>query len=323
MGLRLEHPDVHWFFPLPRPKVSGGSDKLAEALEDARAAELEARRSDPYYLSDPGEIMGIYLAHAQVIRRLAASRPAMAARKIFVIGDAELLVPQEASPEAANALLKLFEEPPPDTTLIVTAADPEALLPTVRSRLRAIRVMPLSEAEVTEFLTDERGLDAERARLVARLSAGSIGRALGFVGQDVQAGPLETARTRARALLEAACLPSPVERYAAALGLPPAGARGEYATTLDFLVLWLRDLAAATSGAMDAVVNLDATLWLGERARALPRPDAVLDAIALTEDALRLTQFNINPQLGLAHLLHELSRTLGVPGELAGASGRP
>jgi hypothetical protein len=183
--------------------------------------------------------------------------------------------------------------------------------------------MPLSEAEVIEFLTDVKGLDAERASLVARLSAGSIGRALGFTGQDAQAGPLETARNRARALLEAALLPSPVERYAAALAQPPAGARGEYATTLDFLVLWLRDLAAATSGAKDAIVNLDATTWLGECARTLPRPDAALDAIALTEDALRLTQFNINPQLGLIHLLHELNRTLVAPGELAGASRRP
>ncbi|MBR9990314.1 MAG: hypothetical protein KFH98_11185, partial [Gemmatimonadetes bacterium] len=121
LAIRLEHPDLHWFFPLPRPK--GVGDRLGDALEEARAAELAVRRAEPLRATAADGLAGIYLAHVHVLLRSASSRPAMGRRKVFVVGDAEALVPQEASPEAANALLKLLEEPPANTTIILTAAD--------------------------------------------------------------------------------------------------------------------------------------------------------------------------------------------------------
>src|SRR5690606_28227706 len=114
LALRLEHPDLHWFFSLPRPKASGGAEKVGEALEEARAAELADRRQQPLRPTYSAEPTGLYLGHVQIIRRLATVRPSMGQRAVFIIGDAELLVPQEASQEAANALLKLLEEPPGD-----------------------------------------------------------------------------------------------------------------------------------------------------------------------------------------------------------------
>src|SRR5688572_24768193 len=143
LALSLQHPDLHWFFPLARPKSSGSADKLADALEEARAAELASRRESPYRPALPGELAGIYLAQVQTLRRMAMSRPAMGHSKVFLIGDAEHLVPQEASTEAANALLKVLEEPPSDTVFIVTASDPDELLPTIRSLLTPVRVQPL------------------------------------------------------------------------------------------------------------------------------------------------------------------------------------
>ncbi|NIQ56700.1 MAG: hypothetical protein GWN71_26000, partial [Gammaproteobacteria bacterium] len=55
------------------------------------------------------EPRGLYLAAVQTLRRQAIQRPAMADRQVFIVARAEELVPQEASPEAANALLKLLE----------------------------------------------------------------------------------------------------------------------------------------------------------------------------------------------------------------------
>ena len=105
----------------------------------------------------------------------------MGDRKVFIIGDAEFLVPQEASPEAANALLKVLEEPPADTTFILTAADAESLLPTIKSRVLPLRVRPLPADVVERTLVQHAGADAKQARLAARLSQGSIGRALAFL----------------------------------------------------------------------------------------------------------------------------------------------
>jgi DNA polymerase III subunit delta' len=308
MILRLEHPDVHWFFPLARPKVSGGPDRLGEALEDARAQELESRRSDPYYVTMPNELTGIYLAHAQVIRRIAGARPAMAARKVILIGNADLLVPQEASPEAANALLKLLEEPPSDTTIIATTAEPDGLLPTVRSRLHSVRVPPLSDAEVVSFLEEVRDLAPEQARIAGRLAGGSIGRALGFVTVDGDAGPLEEIRQRAKEVLGAAVAGQAGRTHEVALQQPPAGARGDFSTLLESLMTWLRDLAAVGAGTPETVVNQDAIDWLEAAASRLERPSRIVPrALDRVNATLHLTQFNINPQLALSTLVRSLS----------------
>ncbi len=174
---RLEHPDVHWFFPLPRPEAAG-PDRLREKLEEARAAELQARRADPFHLPAHDRAPAYFLAAIRTLQERAASRPAMGSRKVFVVGDAEAMVPQESSPEAANAFLKLLEEPPADTTLVLTSSTPGALLPTIRSRVLPVRLLPLSTEEVRDFLVRDRGVPQGEAEKVAVLARGAIGRAL-------------------------------------------------------------------------------------------------------------------------------------------------
>ncbi|HSJ31974.1 MAG TPA: hypothetical protein VK933_11110 [Longimicrobiales bacterium] len=309
MAVRLEHPDLHWFFPLPRPK--GVGDRLGDALEEARAAELAARRAEPLRATTADGMAGIYLAHVHVLLRSANSRPAMGHRKVFVVGDAEALVPQEASPEAANALLKLLEEPPADTTIILTAADPAVLLPTIRSRLLPVRVRPLPAAAVEQFLQKFAGASPLIAQRAARLAQGSIGRAVGFLPNNKDAGPLEEVRAAARALLEASLAGTAAPRMAAALAESPAGARGAFSDTLEDLTIWLRDLAVAGAGADDVLINVDAADWL--RAMAAQHPGAAAGVPAALRDVeatLQLTQLNINPQLALAGLLRKLHRRL-------------
>lgn len=309
--LRLEHPELHWFFPLSRPKGASGPDRLAAALEDARADELEARRQDPVRPATPGEPVGLFLAQIQTLRKLASTRPAMGSRRVFLIGDAELLVPQESSPEAANALLKVLEEPPAGTTFILTARDPDALLPTLRSRLLPARLRPLPEEQVIEFLLANANTDEAHARSAARLAQGSIGRALAFLPNGEEPGPLEALRQEARNLLRAAATTTAHKRIAAAHAASPAGARGAFSDTLDFLALWIRDLAAVANGAGTLVVNTDAQDALTELARRLPAAGAHSPAaIRAVEDARALAYGNVNPQLILYRLLTSLHNIL-------------
>jgi DNA polymerase III subunit delta' len=310
-AVRLQHPDIHWFFPMPRPKVSGGSDRMGEALEEARAEALEERRTEAFRATTPSEAVGLYVAHIQILRRYATARPAMGSRKIFIVGDAEALVPQEASPEAANALLKILEEPPADTTFILTAADPDALLPTIRSRVLPVRVRPLPVKTVEKVLIEQVGADPKRARLAAPLSEGSIGRALAFLPDDDEAGALEALRLQARDLLEAAASDKQTALLTAAHALPPSGARGAFMDMLDFLSLWIRDLAAAAEGADDLIVNADARTRLGELVKKLPRASSgAAEALRHIEYARGLTTFNINPQLALASVLRAVGGAL-------------
>ena len=324
-ALRLEHPDVHWFFPLPRPKGASG-DRLPQALEDARAEALAERRAAPWSSASSGEPVGYYVATIQTVRRQATTRPAMGARQVFIVGDAELLVPQESSPEAANALLKLLEEPPPATVFLLTASDPEALLPTIRSRLLAVRLRAMPESAVVDYLVRERGLAQGEAALAARLGQGAIGRALAFRAAPGEEGPLAELRLRARDLLAGAAAPDAARRYGAALATAPAAARGSFSDLLDLLALWLRDLAATAAGTPELVVNRDGVEFLEKIAARAPNAAAgAAEAVRVVEEALELAQGNVNPQLVLASTLRRIHEALaGTPAgaEPALAGGR-
>ena len=128
LAIGLQHPDLHWHFPLSRPKGSS-ADRLGDALEEERARVLAEARATSVRFVRLIEPSGIYLAAIQTLRRRAQSRPSMGSEQVFVVGDAEALVSQEASPEAANALLKLLEEPPNGTRLILTSSEPGASSP--------------------------------------------------------------------------------------------------------------------------------------------------------------------------------------------------
>jgi len=98
-------------------------------------------------------------------------------RRIAIIDAAD-----EMNQAAANALLKLLEEPPHEATILLVAHQPARLLPTIRSRCRELRLHPLGPADMARVLQDL-GLDHDAARLSA-LSRGSIGEALRLAGQD-------------------------------------------------------------------------------------------------------------------------------------------
>jgi DNA polymerase-3 subunit delta' len=307
---RLEHPDLHWFFPLPRPDAAT-PEKLREKLEESRGAELAARRADPFHIPQFDKAPAYFMGMIQNLQRFASVRPAMGNRKVFVVGDAEAMVPQESSPEAANAFLKLLEEPPADTTLILTSSNPGALLPTIRSRVLPVRVLRLPQGEVAAFLEREKGMKHAEAEALAGQSEGAIGRALRLLPSSGGAGVLQRQRDMARNLLAAATAQGAAERFAAANAVAPAGARGEFSAGLQALALWLRDLMVVAGGAPDQVAYTDDTAFLTSIAKkAQVRPQSVTSAILRVQEAQEMAAGNVNPQLILADLLRGLREDL-------------
>ncbi len=166
----LGHPDLHWLMPVPRPKASD-PDKQVEELVDTLGQVVAERRKDPLYQPSDG-LAGHFMATARLILRRAALTPAMGRRKVFLIAEAERLVPQEANPEAGNALLKLLEEPTADTVVILTTQDPNRLLPTIRSRMVQLRLGRLPDRLVEEFLGERLGLAGDQLQFRTRAAAG-------------------------------------------------------------------------------------------------------------------------------------------------------
>jgi DNA polymerase III subunit delta' len=309
---RLEHPDVHWFFPLPRPDAAT-PEKLRDKLEEARGAELAARRDNPHHVPQFDKAPAYFMGTIQNLQRLAGMRPSVGSRKVFVVGDAEAMVPQESSPEAANAFLKLLEEPPADTTLILTSSNPGALLPTIKSRVLPIRLLRLSNDDVHAFLVREMKMAEGEASALAAIADGAIGRALRLVPGAGGAGTAQRLRETGRDLLTAALADSEAARFAAANAVAPAGARGEFTGTLEALALWLRDLMAVSAGAPDTVAyaaGADEALLRKLAARPGVRPEGVARAILRVQEAQEMAGGNVNPQLIVADLLGGIRRAL-------------
>jgi DNA polymerase-3 subunit delta' len=286
----LTHPDLHWYFPRPRLKAT--DPQLEEVRDDYREAIAERMANGGLYPAPAGN-EGIYVATVRAIVQEAALTPAIAARKLFVIGDAERMVPQEGADQAANAFLKLLEEPAANTHIILTSSEPGALLPTIRSRTVGVRVTPLGEAAVTAFLSDplvESAMDVSGSSRTLNDKLQLAGGAPGSLFGDDSRGRSMVA---ARKLLDAAAAPQASRRYAAAMAVGASGARSGFADMLDSLVVILGE-------------RMRAALHEGNDSRAV----AVSRASESVGKARLLANGNVNPQLLTASLLRDLSSAL-------------
>src|SRR5690606_13080172 len=83
-------------------------------------------------------------------------------------------LPEFMRAEAANALLKILEEPQPKTVFLLVSNDAEKLLPTIRSRCQMVQVRSFSEEEITGYLITELQIPHETAIQIAQLSEGNL-----------------------------------------------------------------------------------------------------------------------------------------------------
>ena len=108
-------------------------------------------------------------------------KPYEARLRIIIISDAQAM-----NPQAANALLKVLEEPPERTVLILTSLQTSDLLPTVVSRCQHIRFSPISREKIETFLIEKHGLNAEDAAIFSAMANGSIAKALSMTRKNSQ-----------------------------------------------------------------------------------------------------------------------------------------
>lgn len=150
-----------------------GIGKSLFALELARLILGEEKHPDLHFYRPEGKI-GLH--SIQSMRQMSEEvymAPFKGKHKVFIIQDAERMLPT-----SANALLKTFEEPADDTTIILISSAPASLLPTILSRCRKIYFQPLDEQVIFRFLEQKRQVPASEAERLAQLSQGSLGNAI-------------------------------------------------------------------------------------------------------------------------------------------------
>ena len=177
---KLVHPDVHFLLPLAESKLDDGE-------RNARLATFRAFFLDnpyPTYHDWMTELKAdnkqgtISREAANQLPMRAALAPFEAPQKFFIIWLPELL-----HPSAANALLKLLEEPPRLTVFLLVSNNPGALLPTILSRTQRVSVRAHTEPELAAHLETTHQVPAAAAQATAQLADGSLNAALALGGE--------------------------------------------------------------------------------------------------------------------------------------------
>ncbi len=164
----------------------------ADALEDRFAEAVEARenlrdtdkRETRIFVQTHPDVLIIppdppqMLVKVDQVRHVIHEiyyRPTEGGERVYIFSDADFMK------EAANALLKILEEPPEFATIFLLTDNPSALLPTIRSRCMHLRLAPIVPSEIEKYLEKLRPEWKPRERsLVARICGGGLGRARSF-----------------------------------------------------------------------------------------------------------------------------------------------
>jgi DNA polymerase-3 subunit delta' len=306
---------------------------LAFAGELLRDPDRTTRRVHPdlYVLEPLGD--QIRIDPIRELRRDLHMRPFEAERRVYLVLGADLM-----NEDAADALLKDLEEPPPYAVIVLVADELGLLPPTIRSRCQLVPFRRLSQRAIKAFLSS-RGVEGEPLDALARVAAGRLDRAerlLDPEAGDRRAGLIELARSvyldagfdpadasrritdlaqkraaKARAAAEEEERPDETAREAEQRSRRAGrGAeREQILEALDLLSGWYRDLVVVAAGADGAVLNTDR---LGDLSAdgVSDRGPAAERAAETVREVWRTFEFNVQAGLALEALFVRLRREL-------------
>jgi DNA polymerase-3 subunit delta' len=231
--------------------------RFAEAVEARDAMREGDKRDTRIFVQTHPEVLIIppdppqMLVKVDQVRHVIGEmyyRPAEGRQKFYIFSESNFMK------EAANALLKVLEEPPDFATLFLLAENANALLPTIRSRCITLRLAPLPAAEIADDLALRTEWTAAQKKLVAQLCAGAVGRARSFDLNGYLA-----ARKDALLLLTTALGENDHSALFRATEAYRAGGEGKAKTDLLIAVLYsiLEDLMFLKAGSLDLMRNQD------------------------------------------------------------------
>jgi DNA polymerase III subunit delta' len=179
---RLEHPDLHIVFPV----VQSASQKTCErSINEFR----EAYQANPYmsykqWQESRGEEQKkaiISKSEAEAIAKRLSLKSYEGGRKVLLLWMPELM-----NDTCANKLLKLIEEPPDDTVILLVGTDKDALLPTIQSRIQEVPFRPLSSEEIFNVLSVYRAEEEAWLMEVAEQAEGSLAYAISLLTEGIE-----------------------------------------------------------------------------------------------------------------------------------------
>lgn len=277
---RLLHPDVHILRPL----------KARE--EETDATRIDAYVSNPFASLEATPPASVGIDRIRRIKEESSKTLVEGRCRTLIIPQADLM-----TQEAANAALKLIEEPKGETYLILTTSDVKRILPTVASRCLRVAFRPLPAPFLEETVSRAAGVPPEAARLAAALAQGSLPGSLELAGDDLVGTRDEVLDLVApaggdlRRVLQRAEAWGP--RWNAEAARSAAG----------FLGLWQQDLLRLATGDREGrIIHSDRADRLRKEAEGISLGE-IRRRLELLEEMVEAVETYVNPQLALRAFL--------------------
>lgn len=229
------------------------------------------------------------------IRNLCSTlvmKPYEARLRMVIISDAQTM-----NPSAGNALLKVLEEPPDRTVLILTALQTSDLLPTIVSRCQHIRFNPIPRNYIEALLMEKQGADLDDAKIIAAMANGSISKAVSMMRRM---NKINWIKRRAWLLNELESLP--LRSIPSRLAFAEALSKNKEALSdsLEVMKSWFRDLVICKFHP-GKIINKD----LGETIQRNSKNMTVASLLSKIDD-IHLAQKNIQANMNLRLTLEVL-----------------
>jgi len=236
-----------------------GAGKMAMALTLAKALNCRTLTTDscdecpscraveheshPDVMALTVEVQKVTVEQTELIKEMAYLRPMLGKRRVFIVDDAK-----DMSDKAANSLLKVLEEPPSFTHIILLTDSPDRLLPTIRSRCRTLAFSPIGREEIEKDLLD-RDFSPEQARILALLVDGNLDRARELEWDEVQA-----LKEEAWGLFEALSSTDRASQFLDRFGTVPKAVQEEFSRVLEIFSSFARDILLLRLGGDPALI---------------------------------------------------------------------
>tara|TARA_B100000029_G_scaffold157003_2_gene152246 strand:+ start:3628 stop:4761 length:1134 start_codon:yes stop_codon:yes gene_type:complete len=177
---KLQHESLNLIVPLPQSRTS--KNEMDNSVLSILNQEINTKSADHYYKIKIPKAKRILIQSIRALRKTLYLKSEQNFRKVVLIFDAHFLSAGQA--ESANALLKLLEEPPSNTTLILVTDYKELLLPTIISRCQSLGVPKFSDSFIQTWLRSKKVAE-EKIFLISGLSGGNIHQARFLIEQPL------------------------------------------------------------------------------------------------------------------------------------------
>ena len=161
-------------------KAMNCETKTDEACEVCSSCRAISRGIFPDVMVISPENNMIRIDQMRILKQTTYLRPMAGKKRFFIVTEADKM-----NDEAANSLLKILEEPPSFSHIILITSNPEMIKPTIKSRCQMLNFQPISKEDIEKILL-EKGFGKERAKIISLLVGGNLKKALNMEWEEVQ-----------------------------------------------------------------------------------------------------------------------------------------